>query len=422
MKCVPTKEMTSADFEQLSNSEHQNSVAHTGWCRKIVLTKLKNLRSGRLVVSDGDGQITVGDNSDKAIQVSIRVFDGTFYRDILFGGNLGVAEAYLQGKWDCDDLPGLIRIFCRNMSETSAMNRGIAKLVMGVARVAHRLASNSVSGSRRNIAAHYDLSNKFFQLFLDPTMMYSSAYYTHPEMSLEQASIAKLDRICRKLELKPTDHLLEIGTGWGGLAIHAAKNFGCRVTTTTISKQQYDLAMQRVEETGLSNQIELLLEDYRHLQGQYDKVGSIEMIEAVGHEFLPTYFQQCNNLLKPGGRFLVQAITIPDQRYDVYRKSVDFIQKYIFPGGHLPSIGAMQDATRKNTNLRLQSIEDFGHSYALTLREWRKRFFEQIDEVRKLGFDDRFIRMWDYYFSYCEGAFLEQAVGVSQLVWNKAEY
>ena len=230
-----------------------------------------------------------------------------------------------------------------------------------------------------------------------------------------------MDRICQKLRLQPGDQIMEIGTGWGGFAVHAAKNYGCHITTTTISDNQHDSAQERIQNEGLDEHITLIKEDYRHLQGQFDKVVSIEMIEAVGHPYLPTYFEKCNQLLKPGGSLLVQAITIPDQRYEKYRRSVDFIQKYIFPGGHLPSIAAMQTANDR-TDLRLIETEDFGESYALTLREWRRRFFARIDEVHGLGFDERFVRMWDYYFCYCEAAFLEHAVGVSQLLWKKTEY
>lgn len=420
MKCTPT--LSKSSLAKTESHPSPKAKFRPAWCKRIVLNQLKNLQGGVVEIVDHEGTCVVGDEQHDAIRVSIEVHDFSFYRDIILGGNLGVAEAYLQRKWTCDDLPGLIRIFCRNMSETSAMNRGVAWFSRMIATISHRFSRNSMTGSKRNIAAHYDLSNEFFQIFLDPTMMYSSAYFTHPEMSLEQASIAKLDRICRKLELKESDHLVEIGTGWGGLAIYAAQNYGCRVTTTTISEQQFALAQERVRAAGLKEQITLLFEDYRNLIGQYDKLVSIEMIEAVGHEYLGAYMTQCHDLLKPGGKLLIQGITIPDQRYEVYRKSVDFIQKYIFPGGHLPSIGAIHEAASRNSHLRLVNIEDFGHSYALTLREWRRRFFDRIDDVRELGFDERFINMWDYYFSYCEGAFLERAVGVSQIVYDRATY
>lgn len=415
-----------SSLEQTSpsmNSKELRDVSFTVlFARKAVHRGLQSIRGGRICVIDQLGTVHLGDAGENALTVSIQVNDMSFYRDILLGGNLGVAEAYLQGKWQSDCLPTLIRVFCRNMPSTSAMNRGLARLKAVLSRGTHWLARNTIGGSRKNIAAHYDLSNDFFELFLDPTMMYSSAYFSNPQMSLEQASVAKMDRICRQLELKPTDHVMEIGTGWGGFAIYAAKEYGCRVTSTTISEQQHLLAKQRVSAAGLENRIQLIQEDYRFLKGDYDKVVSIEMIEAVGHEFLPTYFRQCDRLLKRGGKLLVQAITIPDQRYDKYRRSVDFIQKYIFPGGHLPSVGAIQSAVARGTDLRLMRQEDFGMSYAATLNEWRQRFFNRLENVRALGFDERFVRMWDYYLSYCEGAFLEQAVGVSHLVWQKSEF
>jgi cyclopropane-fatty-acyl-phospholipid synthase len=302
------------------------------------------------------------------------------------------------------------------------MEGGLARIAGWFSRAGHWISRNTREGSRKNIAAHYDLSNSLFKLFLDPTMMYSSAVFEDESQSLESASIAKLDRICQSLSLRPTDHLVEIGTGWGGMALHAAKNYGCHVTTTTISKEQHAMASQRIQEAGLQDRVTLLMTDYRDLAGQYDKLVSVEMIEAVGDEYLPTYFSTCDRLLKPGGKMLIQAITMPDQRYATYLKSVDFIQKYIFPGGCLPSVGAMQAAVSKGTGLRLTGLFDFAESYAITLRNWRERFFQRITEVRELGFDDRFIRMWEYYLCYCEGAFRERAVGVSHLVWDKVKY
>lgn len=390
--------------------------------RNLVLKGMRELKGGSITVCDGCETVTLGEQTNTSLHTLITVQDHSFYKDVVFGGNLGVAEAYLQGKWTCDNLTNLIRIFCRNLDQSEKMNRGFSRFAIKAAKGAHRLAHNSLQGSKRNIAAHYDLSNDFFQLFLDPTMMYSSAYYSHPEMSLEQASLDKLDLICRRLDLKPEDKVLEIGTGWGGFARHAVQNYGCHVTTTTISDQQHQFAQKRFQESGVDNKVTLLSEDYRNLTGQYDKVVSIEMIEAVGQQYLAGYFQKCASLLKPRGKLLIQAITIPDQRYAAYCRSVDFINKYIFPGGHLPSVGAMQTAASNGTNLRFVKLEDFGQSYALTLREWRSRFFKSIDLVKDLGFDDRFIRMWDYYLSYCEGAFLEQSVGVSHLIWQSTEY
>ena len=291
-----------------------------------------------------------------------------------------------------------------------------------LARAAHWADRNSRRGSRHNIARHYDLGNEFFELFLDPTLMYSSAFFESESSTLHDASIAKLDRICRKLDLQPSDNVLEIGTGWGGFALHSVQNYGCSLTTTTISQEQLSKARERVEMAGISDRVRLLDADYRDLTGQFDKLVSIEMIEAVGARFLGDYFRQCGRLLKPGGRFVLQGIVMPEKRYESYRRSVDFIQKYIFPGGFLPSVAAIQDAVGQNSTLRLQSVEDLSPHYARTLEEWRQRFSDRIDDVRALGFDDRFIRMWEYYLCYCEAAFREQAVGVVQMVWDKPDY
>ena len=275
----------------------------------------------------------------------------------------------------------------------------------------HALRRNSRAGSRRNIAAHYDLGNDFFRLFLDETLMYSAATYEHPQQSLHDAQLARLDRICHRLELKPTDHLLEIGTGWGGLALHAARHFGCRVTTTTISREQWKLARERVCEAGLQDRIEVLCQDYRDLEGRYDKLVSIEMIEAIGHAYYDTYFARCSQLLKPEGAMLLQAITIPDQRYERARRSVDFIQRYIFPGSCIPSVAALTQSIARASDLRVFDLEDIGPHYATTLAHWRENFRANLSRVRALGYDDQFIRMWEYYLCYCEGGFAERALG-----------
>jgi cyclopropane-fatty-acyl-phospholipid synthase len=279
----------------------------------------------------------------------------------------------------------------------------------------HWLRRNTRSGSRRNIAAHYDLSNEFFALMLDRTMTYSSGLFESPHASLEEASLAKYDRICRKLRLRSSDHVLEIGCGWGGFAAHAAREYGCRVTATTVSRQQFDFARERLHQEGLSGRVELLLQDYRDLKGCYDRLVSIEMIEAVGERYLDVFFAQCNRLTKPDGAMALQAITIPDHRYDRYRRSVDFIQRYVFPGGFLPSISAIGKSLQRGTDFRLDHLEDFGLHYAETLRIWRENFWANIQQVRRLGFDDRFVRTWHYYLCYCEAAFRERQIGVCQL-------
>ncbi|HWP88560.1 MAG TPA: cyclopropane-fatty-acyl-phospholipid synthase family protein, partial [Burkholderiales bacterium] len=296
---------------------------------------------------------------------------------------------------------------------------GIARLTALLHKALHWTARNTHTGSRRNIAAHYDLGNDFFRVFLDPTMMYSSAVFERADMTLEEASVAKLDRICRKLDLKPTDNVLEIGTGWGGFALHAAKLYGCRVTTTTLSRNQFQLARQRVDEANLSAQITVLLEDYRDLTGSYDKLVSIEMIEAVGHHFYDTYFGQCSDLLKPDGLMLLQAITIADQRYDAARRSVDFIQRHIFPGSCIPSVTVMSDAIARLTDMKLFHLEDIGPHYATTLERWRDNLFANIAEVHALGYPTEFIRMWEFYLCYCEGGFIERAIGVVQMLLVK---
>lgn len=403
------------------NAETGLSRARIGdrWIRRIVERRLTQLKSGRIQLLDGDRQQELGDPSENRLVARLSVNDSRFYRRVLFGGTVGAAESYLQGEWDCDNLTGLFRILCRNLNEARELNRGLQWLFDSSARVLHWLARNTRLGSRRNIAAHYDLGDDFFELFLDPTMMYSSAMFENEEVDLEAAQTARLDRVCQQLDLQPGDHVLEIGTGWGGFAVHAATNYGCRVTTTTISRNQFEYASRRVEAAGLGDRVTVLESDYRDLSGSFDKLVSIEMIEAVGHQYYDTYFEQCGRLLKSGGRMLLQAIVIPDQRYDAYLRGTDFIRRYIFPGGSLPSIGAMQRSVAKTSQLRMVQLQDFADGYARTLRAWRDRFHAKLNCVRELGYTDRFIRLWDYYLSYCEAAFSERAVGVVHAVWER---
>lgn len=325
----------------------------------------------------------------------------------------------MLGYWTADNLTNVIRLMCLNQSVMDNLEGGYQWFTRPMLRVLHWLNSNTTEGSRKNIAAHYDLGNDMFQLFLDPTMMYSSAMFNAHTKTLQQASELKLKAICDKLDLKPDDHVVEIGTGWGGFAIYAAQNYGCRITTTTISRQQYELAKSRVEAAGLSDRITLLLEDYRHLQGQYDKLVSIEMIEAVGYQYYDTYFAKVSSLLKPDGLALIQAITIADQRYESAKKSVDFIQRYIFPGSCIPSNTAMLNSITKNTDLRLFDLEDIGPHYATTLRMWRENFFANIEQVRRLNYSEEFIKMWEFYLCYCEGGFEERALGDVHLLLAK---
>jgi cyclopropane-fatty-acyl-phospholipid synthase len=380
---------------------------------------LKIINGGQITLVDGPFREETGKSSSDSLSATISVRDPRFYRRAVLGGSLGAAESYLDGDWECDDLPTLFRIIARDLQSAASIEGRATAVARRIARLGHWLARNTRLGSRKNIEAHYDLGDNFFRLFLDPTMMYSSAIFEHEDMTLLEAQVARLERICRKLNLRPSDHVLEIGTGWGGFALHAARNFGCRVTTTTISKNQFETAKERIRQADLEDRVTVLYEDYRDLQGKYDKLVSIEMIEAVGHQYFDAYFHQCGRLLNSNGRMLLQAIVMPEKRYQQYLRSVDFIQKYIFPGGCLPSITAMQQSVSRQTDLRLLELKDFASHYARTLREWRSRFHSNLEDVQRLGYSDRFVRMWDYYLCYCEAAFEERAVGVVQAVWGR---
>lgn len=403
------------------DSKARDSARHmpAGLLRRLVWQRLDALEHGSLAIEDGDQRRTFGESSVDSISAIVKVHDPRFYRRLIFGGSLGAAEAYIHGLWTCDDLVNLVRIFCRNAELSSGLERGAARMLSPLQLFSHRMRRNTSSGSRSNIAAHYDLGNDFFSLFLDPTLAYSCAIFPTGESTLLEASETKFDHICRKLELKPEDHLLEIGTGWGGFALHAARKYGCRVTTTTISRKQYEFAQNRVREAGLEDRVRVLMEDYRRLRGSYDKLVSIEMIEAVGYQYFDTYFRVCSELLKPQGMMLLQAIVIPDQRYDRYKRSVDFIQRHIFPGGCLPSIGAICGSLGRATDLRLFHLEDITPHYAETLAHWRRQFQANLDHVRKLGFSEEFIRTWEFYFCYCEGGFRERVIGDVQILLAK---
>lgn len=391
----------------------------TRFFRNQVHRHLGSLRGGQLQLSEQNQHQVFGQRSNDALRGEMCVVNPRFYRRVALRGSMGAAESYMDGDWLADDLPAVLRVFARDWSVSCKLDSRWRRLRSPFAVAWNRLRKNTLRGSRKNIAVHYDLSNDFYRLWLDDTMAYSSGIFADDCATLEQASRNKFDIACRRLDLQQDDRLLEIGTGWGGLALHAAEHYGCRVTTTTISKQQGDYARDRFASRQLDEQITLLDKDYRDLSGQYDKIMSIEMIEAVGHEYLRTFFAKCNQLLKPGGRFMLQAITIPDQRYDRYRSSIDFIQKYIFPGGALPSLGAIQAATGRCTGLVLTQLEDYAQHYARTLACWRDRFFSRLDEVKQLGFDERFVRTWDYYLSYCEAGFRERQIGLAHLVFEK---
>ncbi len=391
-----------------------------GLARRLVLDQLGRLETGCVHLVEDGCEFTFGQPIAEAeLSARIDVVDRSFYADIAFGGSIGAGEAYMRGAWQCEDLVSLVRILLRNRKVLDDMEKGSAWLITSVQRLLHWINRNTRAGARRNISAHYDLGNDFFALWLDESMMYSSAMFKTPDQSLADAQINRLDVICRKLELGPGDHVVEIGTGWGGFAIHAAKHYGCRVTTTTISKRQYELAWERVKQAGLQDRVELLLEDYRDLRGQYDKLVSIEMIEAIGSDQYDTYFSQCNRLLKPGGRMLIQAITIADSQYEYAQKNVDFIQRYIFPGSCLPSLAVMNATIAKVSDMVVTNIEDIGQDYALTLNHWRQNFFTHIEDIIRLGYPDEFIWMWEFYLCYCEGGFLEKAISDVQLVAAK---
>lgn len=385
----------------------------------LILRSLLKLRHGQIHFR-GEWNGTVGEISDLEVTVDIHHKD---LIDLIFkNGVLGAAEGYIRGYWSSENLVELIQILARNRDVLDKINQNlISQASQLLLKAWYRSRKNSLAGSRKNIAEHYDLSNEFFKLFLDSSMMYSSAVYQHQEMTLEQASDYKKDLICQKLQLKPMDHLVEIGSGWGGFAIYAAQHYGCKVTTITISQAQYDEAIQRVADVGLSHRVNVQLKDYRLLEGKFDKLVSIEMIEAVGEQYLSGYFNQCRSLLKPNGLGLIQAITIEDARYKKALHSVDYIKRYIFPGSFIPSISVLTQAASEQ-KLRLKHLEDIGQSYAETIHQWRERFLNARAQVLDLGFDENFIRMWDFYLCYCEGGFKEGVISDVQLLFEASPY
>lgn len=403
----------------LSPRAHVRATPFDRLARRIITRQLSGLTRGEVTICDGAGEFHSGMPAD--LRVTVRIHHPRFFRQAILGGNLSVAESYLRGDWDCDDLTSLFRIFVRNRKSSDALERGFAWLSHFGRRIVHWWNSNTRAGSRRNIAAHYDLGNAFYRLWLDETMAYSSAVFPHPGAALADGSREKFDRICRKLDLRDTDGVLEIGTGWGGFALHAAGNYGCRVTTTTISREQHAAARERIDAAGLADRIALLDRDYRDLRGRFDKLVSIEMIEAVGHRYLDRFFGQCSRLLEPDGSMVLQAIVMPERGYADYLRSVDFIQRYVFPGGCCPSLGAMLDSVARATDMRFVHAEDFAPHYAETLRRWRHAFHARADDVRHLGFPERFLRLWHYYLCYSEAAFEERYIGVLQVQLDKPE-
>ena len=387
--------------------------------KRLFLQLLGSLNQGFLELVCPEDTYTFG-SPESDLRAMLVVNHERFFRRALFGGDIGMGEAFMDGDWSSPDLVAVIRLAVRNLGAMENSNKLFSALSSLADTVSHRLRGNTLAGSRRNISYHYDLGNDFYRLFLDATMAYSCAYFQTLNNSLEQAQLNKFERICRKLDLKATDHLLEIGTGWGGFSAYAAKNYGCRITTTTISSQQHNYAKQLFAGMGeAGDRITLLLEDYRNLRGQFDKIVSIEMFEAVGLHFYDNYFGACDRLLKPEGMMVMQAITMNEQKFPVYRKRCDWIQKYIFPGSELASIAEVGKSLGRSTKMTLFHLEDIGLHYAETLKHWRERFVLHLDEVRAQGFDERFVRMWEYYLCYCEGAFRERHVGDVQLVLTK---
>jgi cyclopropane-fatty-acyl-phospholipid synthase len=392
----------------------------TRLARHLLRSQLRRLKYGELRLLDGEGDERFGARSEECpLSCTIEVLHPRFYADAVFGGTTGAGASYIRGRWRCSDLTTVARILTRNRAVMDEMDRSWTFVSRPLLRIFHWLHGNSEAGSERNIGAHYDLGNDFYKLMLDETMAYSCGIFADERTTLAEASRAKFDAVCRALALEPGDELLEIGTGWGGLAIHAARDYGCRVTTTTISRAQHDYAREQVERAGLSGRITLLFEDYRNLRGQYDKLASVEMIEAVGAPYLDTYFAKCASLLRKTGAMLLQAITIQDQHYHAQLRTVNFIQRYVFPGSFIPSISAIADSLRRATDLKIFHLQDIGPHYARTLATWRRNFFDQLAAVRKLGFNDQFIRLWEFYLCSCEGAFAERALGDAQLLLTK---
>jgi cyclopropane-fatty-acyl-phospholipid synthase len=390
------------------------------WAKSIIVRLLSTLTWGRINLIEGSETVVFGASEpDDQPEVEMEILHPRFYSMVMFGGSIGFAEAYMAGLFKCSDLTDTIRILVRNLPALERVEYGPAWMNRPLRKMFHLLHRNTKLGSRKNILAHYDLGNEFYSLFLDGTMTYSCGIFESESSSLEQASISKYDRICRKLQLKPQDHVVEIGCGWGGFALYAAEKFGCQVTTTTISDSQYEYTVDIVKRKGLEDRIKVLKKDYRDLTGQFDKLVSVEMIEAVGYRFLKRFFSTCSNLLKSDGIMALQAITITDQQYHQHIREVDFIKRYIFPGSCLTAVTNICDVVTHSTDLRLVHMEDITQHYARTLRCWRERFFDRIDKVRSMGFPESFIRMWEYYFCYCEGAFQERYIGDVQMIFSK---
>lgn len=410
------------DLKPAASTERANVKTKLSWfnnkCRSLVLSTLNKMDDACLQIEEHGDIIELG-NPNASLKGTMVVHDPSLYIDFIRGGSVGASEGYLTQKWSSPDLTAVIRVCARSQNTLDDIENNGSLINKLKGKLLHYQNTNTQAGSKKNILAHYDLGNDLYTRFLDPEMMYSCAIYSPQHSTLEQAQILKLKTICDKLNLKPSDTLIEIGTGWGALAIYAASNYGCKVTSTTISEEQYSYAQARVKSLQLDDRITLLKQDYRLLEGTYDKLVSIEMIEAVGHAFMPSFFEKCNSLLKPNGKMLIQAITIADQRYDSYRQNIDFIQKYIFPGGCLPSVSVMSEHIAKSTDMMIDNIEDIGLHYARTLNDWRVKFDDNWADIESFGYDEAFKRLWHYYFGYCEGAFIERVISTHHIVARK---
>ena len=398
-------------------------VGKTGLYQGIVLRALSRMDKGRLYITLPDGEkLTLGDGQ-APVSASLVIKDKAFFKRCVYHGDIGFGEGYVDGQWDSEDITAVMSWFLLNIDKAPGLSGSKTQtlalnLLKGWNKIVHS-RTNTLTGSRRNISRHYDLNNDFFRLFLDPGMTYSSAYFLREGMSLEEAQRAKYDRLCCQLRLQPGDRVLEIGSGWGENAIFMAKNYGCRVTSLTISEEQFRFASDRVEREGLEDRVTILLEDYRRIKGQFDKIVSVEMLEAVGHHFLDGYFAKCHALLRHNGILALQVITCPDSRYDSMRRGIDWIQKHIFPGSLLPSVAAINKAVNRTGDMTLVDLKDLGIDYAKTLRVWREQFNSRLSDIRSLGFDETFIRKWNYYFCYCEAAFAMRNIHVMQLVYTR---